>query len=56
MAIGTNRGFRINKCTNRQESALDVKINKEIQGGVSLVQVLDETNILVYVVDREEGG
>ena len=33
-----------------------MKINKEIQGGVSLVQVLDETNIVVYVVDREEGA
>ena len=56
VAIGTNKGFRINRCANQKHSSVEPKLFHEIPGGVSIVKILGETNVVVYVGTRENAS
>ena len=49
MAIGTNNGFSINTCTAQKPGSIGVKVRKSVEGGISIVQIVEQSNVIVYV-------
>ena len=46
VAVATNRGVCISQCA---KGALIPKIRRNVKGGLSIVQLLEQSNVLVYV-------
>ena len=54
MAIGTNKGFRVNRCCQQQSGSVEAKIREEVPGGVAIIRLLSESNVIVYVCTGQE--